>query len=325
MKKFISPVILLVAAVIWGAAFVAQKAAATLPPLTLIATRSVFAVIFLIPMVVLYDRFTKSGRKLVYFNGGFRIDIRVRELVGGAVCGVFLFIASTLQQAGIADTDAGKASFITALYVVIVPLLSLALGKRSGANVWIAVVLAVLGFYLLCISDGLALAPSDLIILLCAVVFAFQIISIDKSLNGSCPIRLSLIQFFTCATLSSCLAPVFESPIDFSLIGEFLPELLFLGIGSSGIAYTCQIIGQRGTPAPVATVILSLESVFGALSAAILLGERMSPREYIGCAVVFAAVLIAELGLPFLKRAKASGTDGDSIDGEGNDGCDGDG
>ena len=311
MKKFISPIILLLAAIIWGAAFVAQKAAATLAPLTLIAVRSVFAVVFLIPAVIIYDRLTRSGRSLFRVRGGVRLDLTRRELIGGAVCGSFLFIASTLQQAGITKTDAGKASFITALYVVIVPLLSLALGKRSGLNVWTSVALAVVGFYLLCITDGFTLAPSDLVILLCAVVFAFQIISIDKSLSGgTCPIRLSLVQFFTCAVLSSVSAPVFEGPIDFSLIGSFLPELLFLGIGSSGIAYTCQIIGQRGTPAPVATVILSLESVFGALSAAIILGERMSAREYIGCAVVFAAVLIAELGPASLKRRTKPPHDG---------------
>ncbi|MBP3308911.1 MAG: DMT family transporter [Clostridia bacterium] len=314
MKNFISPIILLLAAIIWGAAFVAQKAAAALAPLTLIAVRSIFAVIFLIPAVAVYDRLTHSGRSLLRLRGGLRLDLSRRELIGGAVCGTFLFIASTLQQAGIAETDAGKASFITALYVVIVPLLSLALGKRSGLNVWCAATLAVVGFYLLCITDSFSLAPSDLIILLCAVVFAFQIISIDKSLaRGTCPIRLSLVQFFTCAVLSSVSAPIFEGPIDFSLIGGYLPELLFLGIGSSGIAYTCQIIGQRGTPAPVATVILSLESVFGALSAALLLGERMSAREYIGCAVVFAAVLIAELGpASFRKSDGAPQSDGQS-------------
>ncbi len=309
MKKLISPIILLIAAIIWGAAFVAQKAAAALPPLTLIATRSIFAVIFLLPVVFVYDRLTKSGRTLISLRGAPFVDLGRRELIGGAICGVFLFIASTLQQAGIAETDAGKASFITSLYVVIVPLLSLALGKRSGLNIWVSSALAVLGFYLLCITDGFSLALSDLLILLCAGVFAMQIISIDKSLEGGCcPIRLSLVQFFTCAVLSSITAPIFEGPIDLSLILRFLPQLLFLGVGSSGIAYTCQIVGQRGTPAPVATVILSLEGVFGALSAALFLSERMSMQEYIGCGIVFIAVLIAELGLPLGKRKRPDGS-----------------
>ncbi len=306
MKRFSSLLILFLAAIIWGAAFVAQKAASALPPLTLIAVRSIFAVVFLIPTIMVYDRLTNSERRLFSTKNRRIIDLRKRELIGGAVCGVFLFIASTLQQAGISETDAGKASFITALYVVIVPLLSLALGKRPSLKVWVSVILATVGFYLLCIKESFSLMPSDLVILMCAVVFAFQIISIDKSLPGSCPIRLSLVQFFTCFTLSACLAPIFEGPVSFSLIGTYLPELLFLGIGSSGIAYTCQIVGQRGTPAPVATVILSLESVFGAISAAIFLGERMTSREYIGCAIVFVAVLVAELGLPhFEKRAKS--------------------
>ena len=296
MKKKLSPLILLLASVIWGAAFVAQKAASELPPFTLIAVRSVFAVIFLIPVIALSDRLTKNGRRLFISTKPF-VGITGWELVSGIICGVFLFAASALQQIGIADTDTGKASFITALYVVIVPVYALFFGKRSPITVWISVGLAMVGFYFLCLSGGFTLAVSDLIILLCAFVFAMQITAIDKSLEHSEPIRLSTVQFFTSAVLAVVFALIFELPIQFDKIVKYLPELLFLGVGSSGVAYTCQIIGQKDTPAPVATIILSLESVFGALAAAIFLKERLSVMEYIGCAIVFLAVLLAELDL----------------------------
>ena len=302
MRKKLSPLILLLASVIWGAAFVAQKAASELAPFTLIAVRSVFAVIFLIPVTVISDKLTGSERRLFISRKPY-IGITLRELVSGALCGVFLFVASALQQIGIADTDTGKASFITALYVVIVPIYALFFGKRSPVTVWISVGLAMVGFYFLCLSGGFTLALSDLVILICAFVFAMQITCIDKSLERCEPIRLSMIQFLTSAVLGVAVALIFESPIAFDKILTYMPELLFLGIGSSGIAYTCQIIGQKDTPAPVATIILSLESVFGALAAAIFLEERLSTEEYIGCAIVFLAVVLAQLDVKtiFLK------------------------
>ena len=294
MKKKLSPLILLIASVIWGVAFVAQKAASELPPFTLIAVRSIFAVIFLVPVIVISDKLTSNGRRLFISRKPF-VGITKRELVSGALCGIFLFTASALQQIGIADTDTGKASFITALYVVIVPIYALFFGKRSPISVWISVGLAMVGFYFLCLFGGFTLALSDLVILLCAFVFAMQITCIDKSLEHCEPIRLSAVQFLTSAVLGVVIALIFESPIAFDKIIEYMPELIFLGVGSSGVAYTCQIIGQKDTPAPVATIILSLESVFGALAAAIFLGERLSVPEYIGCAIVFLAVVFAQL------------------------------
>ena len=296
MLKKLSPLILLIASIIWGAAFVAQKAASELAPFTLIAVRSVFAVVFLIPIIMISDRLTKNDRYLFIKKKPF-VGITKREMISGAICGVFLFVASALQQIGIADTDTGKASFITALYVVIVPIYALFFGKRSPLTVWISVGLAMVGFYFLCLSGGFTLAYSDLVILLCAFVFAMQITAIDKSLEHCEPIRLSAIQFLTSAILAAVIALIFESPIGFDKIITYMPELLFLGIGSSGVAYTCQIIGQKDTPAPVATIILSLESVFGALAAAIFLEERLSAEEYIGCAIVFLAVVLAQLDL----------------------------
>ena len=294
MKKYLSTLILLLAAIIWGFAFVAQKAASSIPAFTLLFSRSTIAIVALIPIVIIFDKLSKGERKL-FGSKGKAVDISKKELIGGIICGIFLFAASALQQIGITDSDAGKTSFITALYVVIVPIYALLLGKKSPLNAWIGIAIAVTGFYLLCIKNGFAIAFSDLLVVMCAFVFAMQIMAIDMVISDCDGIRLSLVQFATVTVLSLVFALIFDPPVDFSAIAASLPELLFLGIGSSGIAYTCQIIGQKNSPPAVASIILSLESVFGALFSAIVLSERMQAKEYIGCALVLAAVIIAQL------------------------------
>ena len=294
MKKYLSTLILLLAAVIWGFAFVAQKAASSLPAFTLLLSRSAIAIVALIPITLIFDKLSKGERKL-FGSKNKVVDLTKKEIIGGIVCGVFLFAASALQQIGITDTDAGKTSFITALYVVIVPIYALLIGKRSPLNAWIGVAIAVVGFYLLCIKDGFTIAPSDLLVVLCAFVFALQIMAIDAVIADCDGIRLSLVQFATVTVLSLICALIFDPPFDFKVIAQLLPELIFLGIGSSGVAYTCQIIGQKNSEPAVASIILSLESVFGALFSAIVLSERMQPKEYIGCAAVLAAVIISQL------------------------------
>ena len=316
MKKYLSLPILFLASIIWGFAFAAQKAAVIIPPFTLLFARSIIGSLFLIPIVCLFDRMRGDGRRLFSHRtkNGKRhsvLDIARSELIGGAICGAFLFIASALQQIGISGTDAGKTSFITALYVVIVPIYARILGKRSPLNTWIAVITAVVGFYLLCINDSFSLSLPDLLVLLCAFVFAMQIMAIDKFSPSTDGVRLSLVQFSTCTILSLIAALIFEMPANVSAIFSSIGAILFLGVGSSGIAYTCQIIGQKNTHPAVASVILSLESVFGALAGALLLGERMSQKEYVGCAVVFAAVIIAEIDFSslFSKSRRSSHED----------------
>lgn len=294
MKKYLSTLILLLAAIIWGFAFVAQKAASSVPAFTLLLSRSVIAMVALIPITVIFDKLSKGERRL-FGAKGKPIDLSKKEIIGGIVCGVFLFAASALQQIGITDTDAGKTSFITALYVVIVPIYALILGKKSPINAWIGIAIAVVGFYLLCIKDGFSIASSDLLVVLCAFVFAMQIMAIDVVIPDCEGIRLSLVQFATVTVLSLVFALIFDPPFDFGAIAAVLPEIIFLGIGSSGIAYTCQIIGQKNSEPAVASIILSLESVFGALFSAVVLSERMQPREYLGCAAVLAAVIISQL------------------------------
>ena len=306
MKKIISPILLLTAAILWGFSFVAQKATTIVPTFTLLFSRSIVAVCFLAPAVVIFDRLSKNGRKLVSIKER-KIGITKRELVGGAICGAFLFAASALQQAGIANTDAGKTSFITALYVVIVPIYALIIGRKSPLNAWIGIGIAVIGFYLLCIKDDFTVAPSDLLVFACAFAFAMQIMTVDILLPTCDGVRLSLVQFSAVTVFSLIAALLFEVPFVWSEILEVLPQILFLGIGSSGIAYTLQIVGQKNSEPAVASILLSLESVFGALFSAMFLSERMSAKEYVGCAVVLLAVLISEIDIKALwqkSRAK---------------------
>lgn len=281
---------------LWGFAFSAQKTAAELSAFTIGSVRNVFATLFLLCVIPILDRITKNGRCLFARNRG--LDFTKYELWGGVVCGVILTVASAFQQFGLGEgTDAGKAAFITALYVVIVPLVNLCFGHKSSFNVWISVVIAVVGFYLLCIKDDFTMQASDSLVLLCAFIFAFHIIAIGRFSPRSDGVRLSCVQFFVAFVLNSILMLIFDSPLDFSLVKTAIPSLIYLGICSSGIAYTLQVVGQgmAGVNPAVASIILSLESVFGIIGAAILHGEQMSFREYIGCAIVFIAVILAQL------------------------------
>ena len=303
MKKYISSVMFLAAAALWGFAFSAQKAAASLPAFTVGSIRSIMAALFLIPVIACLDRLNKTGRKIVSRRG---LDLTKHEIIGGIICGVILTTASAFQQTGIGDgTDAGKAAFITALYVVIVPIISRITGKRSPLNAWIGVVLAVAGFYFLCIKEDFSLVPSDALILVCAVIFALHIIAIDSYSPRCDGVRMSCVQFITAFVLNTVLALTFEHGTPLVEIQEALPSLFYLGICSSGIAYTLQIVGQRDANPAVASIILSLESVFGVRGGAVFMNEVMSDREYLGCAIVFIAVIISQINIQDLfKKAK---------------------
>lgn len=293
MNKYLSSLLLLTTPILWGLAFSAQKDVSALGAFTIGSIRSILATVFLFLAIPLLDKVTGNGRRLFGRRG---LDFNRSELIGGVACGAVLALGSALQQSGICDgADAGKAAFISALYVIIVPIMYLALGKKSPVTVWISVLIAVVGFYLLSIKQGFSVELTDLIILISAAVFAGHIIVIDYFSPRCDGVRLSCIQFLTAAVVNTIVALIAESPIDLSLIAEKLPSLAYLGICSSGIAYTVQIICQRSTPPAVASTILSLESVFGALGAAFIHGERMTEREYLGCAIVFAAVILAQI------------------------------
>ncbi|MBP3583069.1 MAG: DMT family transporter, partial [Clostridia bacterium] len=202
-----------------------------------------------------------------------------------------------------------KAAFITALYVVMVPIISQLLKKTAPINVYISVAIAVVGFYFLCIKDDLTLELSDTLVLICALIFALHIIVIDIFSPRCDGVRMSCVQFAVAFVLNGVLMLVFDMPLDLRAIGSALPALLYLGICSSGIAYTLQIVGQRDANPAVASIILSLESVFGVIGGAIVFGEVLSLREYVGCAIVFLAVILSQLDLKVGKKPKKDAKD----------------
>ena len=300
MKKRISTLLLIIATVIWGIAFISQKQAAAIPAFTVGSARSLLASIFLFTMIPIMDRLTKNGRGIDAKRG--MLDFTKRELIGGLIAGIIMAVATAFQQYGLSGTDAGKAAFITALYVVFVPIMSTFLGKKPSLLSIISIPVAIVGFYFLCIKPGSTIEMSDALVLVCAIIFALHIIAIDRFSSDCDGVRLSFIQFFVAFVLNTLLAFIVEGGID--IVGSIgvLPSLLFLGICSSGIAYTLQIIGQKDTDPTVASMILSLESVFGVIGAALFLGEKMSMREYIGCGIVFIAILLAQIDIVSLKK-----------------------
>ena len=295
---------MLIAAAIWGFAFSAQKAAAHVPPFTLVFARSLLGTIFLFFLIMILDRALKTGRRLVSKKG---LDFNKTELIGGTVCGIILSLASVLQQSGIGSgTDAGKAAFITALYVVLVPVFGIALKRSAPINAWVSVAIAVVGFYLLCIKGDFSLEFSDALVLLCAVVFTTHILVIDRFSPRCDGVRMSCVQFAVVTVVSLVFAIFLEEPISAADLTSAIWPILMLGIGSSGIAYTLQIVAQSNLNPTVASIVMSLESVFGVIGSALLLGETMSTREYFGCAIVFIAVVLSQLDLSSLKKRKTA-------------------
>lgn len=296
--KLPGSILLLIASMIWGAAFVAQSLGAdNVYPFTFNASRSIVGALVLVPVFLLMDRKNPGERKKNY-----RL-----LLLGGAGCGVLLFIACNLQQFGISyvDTSAeaaeaiekanvGKVGFLTALYIVLVPVFGVFLGRRVGYPVWISVLIALLGMYLLCIKPGFTVGASDIYAILCAVAFAMQILLVDAVAPKVDPIRLSCVQFAVCGAISLICALITENPSMTDVIKAWAP-ILFTGVLSSGVAYTLQIVGQLRCRSEVASLVMSLESVFSALFGFLILGQAMSAREFTGCAVMFAAVVLAQL------------------------------
>ena len=301
-KKYISTLLLLIAAIIWGFAFAAQDAASEMGAFTLGFSRSLIAGVFLIGVVIVFDKLTASERRLFSKKG---IDLNKSEIIGGVIIGAVLVVASAFQQIGInSGTDGGKAAFITALYVILVPIYALALKKKAALNVWISIAIAVVGFYLLCIKEDFTIAPSDLLCIVASMLFPIHILTIDHFSPKCDGIRMSMVQFFTAAILNLVIALFAEGVGEFSLVLPNLLPVLFLGIGSSGIAYTLQIIGQKDVAPATASIVLSLESVFGIIGTALFLGQTLTPREYLGCAIVLVAVILSQIDITTLLKKK---------------------
>lgn len=286
MKKnsIIHSFLLVMAAVIWGAAFVAQSAGMDyLGPFSFNGTRSFLGALILVVLALILD--AKNGKKTNWTDK--------RLLMGGVACGIFLFMASSSQQIGIMSTSVGKSGFITALYIVLVPVISLFLKKRPGKFIWLSVLLAVIGLYFLCINGEFKLQVGDLWLFACALLFSLQILAVDKFAPGLDVVKLSCYQFLVCGILS-IVPMIFEKPTAGALLDCWLP-LAYAGFLSCGVAYTLQMVGQKHVEATLASLLMSLESVFSVLFGFILLHERLSARELIGCVIMFAAVILAQL------------------------------
>ena len=292
-NKYISMLLLLLASFLWGFAFVAQDLVKDIPPITVGMVRWFIGALFLFFVIMVSDKVSKNGRNLISKKG---FDFTKTEIMGGIVTGIIVSVASIFQQKGISEgTSGGKAAFITALYVVLVPIYALFLKKKIKLNVWVAIVVAVVGFYFLCITEDLTIVPSDIWIILSAAIYPIHILAIDHfAPKGDC-IRMSCLQFFFAFLISGVSVLAIEPAINWGEIATHIGPFLYLGICSSGIAYTLQIVGQRNVHPAVASLILSLESVFGLVGAVIILGTKLTLKEYIGAGMIFLAVLISQM------------------------------
>lgn len=295
---------LFVCSFLWGTTFVAQSLGADkLGPFTYLMGRSVLGFLFLIPVILVLDRVDRKKGRI----RKPRTPAQRRELYkAGFLCGTLLFAASTCQQIGIGTTTTAKAGFITAMYVVLVPVLGVFLGRRPGGKIWACVVVCVAGLYLLSMKGGFSLSMGDSWVLACALLFAFQIMTVDHFCTRVDAVRLSCAQFFMVTVWSGAFSFILEHPTLDQIWGCILP-IAYAGILSSGVAYTLQIVGQEGVEPPIASMVMSLESVFSALSGWLVLQESLTPREFLGCALMFGAILAAQLdlkSLPFFSSRK---------------------
>jgi drug/metabolite transporter (DMT)-like permease len=292
IKKIGNNMMLWFAALIWGVAFVAQSAGAEyVGAFTFNASRSVLGGVALLPCIYFLDR--QAGRKPSFW-GTEDPGQRKSLLIGGILCGLALTVAVGLQQIGIGYTSVGKAGFISALYIVIVPIIGVFVGRKASPLVWVGVVIAVIGMYFLCITEGLVVNRGDIYILLCAVVFSLHILIVDHFAPKVDAVRLSCLQFFVCAIASGIVMFAFESPSITGILSAWMP-IAYAGVLSSGVAYTLQIIAQKSIHPAIASLAFSLESVFAALAGWLILGQGMTPREIFGSVLIFVAIVVSQL------------------------------
>ena len=287
-----SSLCLLAAALIWGSTFVAQSVAMDLmEPYIYNASRFLLGFLVLLPVALFVG---KKDPLAVNYSGQRRPESRRLLFRGGICCGLCLFFAGSFQQVGIQYTTAGKAGFITALYIILVPLFGLFLKKKCSVLIIPAVILAVIGFYLLCIHEGFSINKGDAIVLGCSFVFAAHILFVDHYSPLVNPIQLSCVQFLVAGLLSLIPAFLLETPSWKAILTCWFP-IAYAGVLSAGVAYTLQIIGQRGLHPAVAALIMSLESVVSALTGWLILGDVLTRKELLGCILVFSAVVLAQL------------------------------
>lgn len=277
-----------VAAFIWGSAFVPQRMGMEfIGPIAYNAWRSLIGCVAICIAVAIFNR---SGAVQQFSTRRARRDL----IAGGFWCGIFLTIPTLLQQVGLQYTTAGKAGFVTALYILFVPMAGLFTGRRMPPFIWPGVAIALVGMYLLCVKDGFTVSKGDLYVFGCAVTFTAHIYAIDHFAKKVDGMLLCCAQFIMCGAISTALAFAFEGPTVGEFKAAFWP-IMYTGVMSSGVAYTLQILSQRRISPAVAAIVMSMESVFAVLCGWVVLGERLSWREALGCVLVFVATLLAQI------------------------------
>ncbi|KEZ85948.1 membrane protein [Clostridium sulfidigenes] len=284
-------ILLLLTAAIWGLAFVAQKVGAEhVGAFTYNGIRFALGSISLIPLILFLNK-KKRENEETQNNDRDSLKLTVKA---GIIAGCALFIATSLQQMGVMGTTAGKAGFITGLYMVIVPILGLFLKQKVNKSTWIGIVIAIIGLYLLSINEDFSISNGDLLVLIGSVGWAVHILLIDNFTKKIDPLKLSSVQFATCSILSLVMAIIFE---DINMVGisGAMVSILYGGLLSVGVAYTLQVVAQKNAKPSHAAILLSMESVFGALGGAMFLGERIGARGLVGCILIFIAIIISQL------------------------------
>lgn len=292
-KRLKANLLLLLTAAIWGFAFVAQRVGSQyVGAFTFNGIRFALGSLSLVPLILYFDK--KKGKQPVA-TGQPKIST-FKSILPGLIVGCVLYIAATLQQVGLNYTTAGKASFITGLYMVIVPLLGIFLKHKIGKNSWLGVAIAVVGLYLLSVNEDFSISFGDLLELIGAVFWSIHILTIDYFSDKIEPLKLSALQFATCSVLSLTTAFIFED-ITIAGISSALVPILYGGLLSVGVAYTLQVVAQKNAKPSHAAIILSMESVFGAIGGALLLSETMSTRGYIGCFLILMGILATQINI----------------------------
>ena len=280
--------LLALTALIWGVAFVAQSVGMEyVGPFTFNSVRFLIGGMVLLPVVMMSRK--EKGLETDSQDGKQRVLV-----LGGLCCGMALCVASCLQQIGIGYTTVGKAGFITAMYIVIVPLLGIVLKKKTTWLVWISVVLASVGLYFLCMTETLSVGRGDLYVLACALVFSVHIVLIDHFSPQVDGVALACFQFIVSGVIAGVAALIWEQPDLTSILAAWAP-ILYAGVLSSGVGYTLQVVGQKGVEPTVASLVLSLESVFSVLAGWVLLGQGLSGREWMGCGLMAVAIVLAQI------------------------------
>ena len=297
-RKVRANFLLLTASFIWGSAFVAQRIGMEyMGPFTFNGVRMLVASLALSVVAFILDRGKTKGAKAPSSEKTSPQDpakAKKTLYLSGLYCGIILFIASSFQQVGLVYTTAGKAGFITTLYIIIVPILGLFLRKKAGKKIWFCVFLALIGLYFLSFIENMQLNFGDILMLFCAFAYAVHIVVIDRFSPHVNAVKLSRIQFFVAGMLSLVVMFVFESPDITHILEAWLP-IIYVGAISGAVGFTFQIIAQKDTAPAIAALLMSFEAVFAALTGFIILNEILTVRELIGCVLMFAAVVIAQL------------------------------